>query len=93
MKTIVIAEIGENHYGRWDICRAMVEEAAANGDTIAKFQTYTADQFGVRAQLVTTKILSQRAENSSRRFLFGDQLTSANTVGAKSRSFSRLQHG
>ena len=46
MKTIVIAEIGENHYGRWDICRAMVEEAAANGATIVKFQTYTADQFG-----------------------------------------------
>jgi len=46
MKTIVMAEIGENHYGRWDICRAMVEEAAAQGATIAKFQTYTADQFG-----------------------------------------------
>jgi sialic acid synthase SpsE len=46
MKTIVIAEIGENHYGRWDVCRGMVEEAAAQGATIAKFQTYTADQFG-----------------------------------------------
>ena len=46
MKTIVIAEIGENHYGRWDVCRGMVEETAANGATIAKFQTYTADQFG-----------------------------------------------
>ncbi len=46
MKTIVMAEIGENHYGRWDICRAMVEEAAVQGATIAKFQTYTADQFG-----------------------------------------------
>ena len=46
MKTIVIAEIGENHYGRWDVCRGMVEEAAAHGATIAKFQTYTADQFG-----------------------------------------------
>jgi len=46
MKTIIIAEIGENHYGRWDICRSMVEEAAANGATFAKFQTYTADQFG-----------------------------------------------
>ena len=46
MKTIVIAEIGENHYGRWDVCRGMVEEAAANGATYAKFQTYTAEQFG-----------------------------------------------
>jgi len=46
MKTILMAEIGENHYGRWDVCRGMVEEAAANGATIAKFQTYTADQFG-----------------------------------------------
>ena len=46
MKTIVIAEIGENHYGRWDVCLGMVEEAAAHGATIAKFQTYTADQFG-----------------------------------------------
>jgi sialic acid synthase SpsE len=46
MNTIVIAEIGENHYGRWDVCRGMVEEAAANGATYAKFQTYTAEQFG-----------------------------------------------
>lgn len=46
MKTIVIAEIGENHYGNWDICRGMVREVAVNGATCAKFQTYTADQFG-----------------------------------------------
>ena len=46
VNTIIIAEIGENHYGRWDICRGMVEEAAANGATVIKFQTYTADQFG-----------------------------------------------
>ena len=46
MNTTIIAEIGENHYGRWDICRAMVEEVAANGAHYAKFQTYTADQFG-----------------------------------------------
>ena len=47
MAAIVIAEIGENHYGRWDVCRGLVEEAAANGADIAKFQTYTAEQFGV----------------------------------------------
>jgi N,N'-diacetyllegionaminate synthase len=46
MKTIVISEIGENHYGRWDVCRGMVEESAANGATIAKFQAYTAEQWG-----------------------------------------------
>lgn len=46
MNTIVIAEIGENHYGQWDVCRGMVEEAAANGASYAKFQTYTAEQFG-----------------------------------------------
>jgi len=46
MKTIVIAEIGENHYGNWRICRGMVEEVAASGATYAKFQTYTAEQFG-----------------------------------------------
>ena len=48
MKTIIIAEIGENHYGQWDICRALVEEAIANGPTFIKFQTYTADQFGIK---------------------------------------------
>lgn len=46
MKTIVIAEIGENHYGNWTVCRGMVRQAAANGASFAKFQTYTADQFG-----------------------------------------------
>ena len=46
MKTIVIPEIGENHYGNWNICRGMVKEAAASGATIIKFQTYTAEQFG-----------------------------------------------
>lgn len=46
MKTIVIAEIGENHYGRWDICRGMVEAIAKHGGTYAKFQTYTAENFG-----------------------------------------------
>ena len=46
MKTILISEIGENHYGRWDVCRGLVEESAANGATIAKFQTYTGEQWG-----------------------------------------------
>jgi len=46
MQTIVISEIGENHYGRWDICRGLVHESAINGATFAKFQTYTGEQFG-----------------------------------------------
>ena len=46
METIIIAEIGENHYGRWDVCRGMVEEVARGGAHYAKFQTYTAEQFG-----------------------------------------------
>jgi len=50
MNTIVIAEIGENHYGNWRICRGMVEEVAAGGATYAKFQTYTAEQFGTDHQ-------------------------------------------
>ncbi len=47
MNTVLIAELGENHYGRWDICRGMVEEVAANGATVAKFQTYTANQLSL----------------------------------------------
>lgn len=46
MRTLLIAEIGENHYGNWDLCRGMVRQVAAGGATCAKFQTYTADQFG-----------------------------------------------
>ena len=50
MKTIVIAEIGENHYGNWTICKGLVEAVAAGGATYAKFQTYTAEQFGTDHQ-------------------------------------------
>ena len=46
MRTLLIAEIGENHLGNWDLCRGLVRQAAAHGATIAKFQTYTAEQFG-----------------------------------------------
>lgn len=45
MKTIIIAEIGENHYGQWDMCRGLTAEAARCGATIAKYQTYKAEQF------------------------------------------------
>lgn len=39
-RTIVIAEIGENHIGRWDLARQMVVAAAAAGADIVKFQSY-----------------------------------------------------
>jgi len=39
-KTIVIAEIGENHLGDWDIARNMIDEAVAAGADIVKFQSY-----------------------------------------------------
>lgn len=39
-KTIIIAEIGENHHGAWDIAAKMVEEAARNGADVVKIQSY-----------------------------------------------------
>jgi len=39
-ETIIIAEIGENHIGDWDLARRMVVEAAAAGADIVKFQSY-----------------------------------------------------
>ena len=46
MNTKLIVEIGENHLGNWQLAKALVREAAQSGGTYAKFQTYTADQFG-----------------------------------------------
>ena len=39
-KTCVIAEIGENHIGNWDLARDMVVAAASSGADIVKFQSY-----------------------------------------------------
>lgn len=39
-KTIVIAEIGENHTGDWDLARRMIVAAAESGADIVKFQSY-----------------------------------------------------
>ncbi len=39
-KTIVIAEIGENHVGDWGLSRKMVVAAAEAGADIVKFQSY-----------------------------------------------------
>lgn len=42
-KTVIIAEIGENHLGDMDLARRMVVEAAGAGVDIVKFQSYRAD--------------------------------------------------
>jgi len=42
--TTIIAEIGENHHGDWDIAAAMVEAAAQNGADIVKFQSYLPEE-------------------------------------------------
>jgi sialic acid synthase SpsE len=39
-KTIIIAEIGENHIGDWDLARKMVIAAAEAGADMVKFQSY-----------------------------------------------------
>jgi sialic acid synthase SpsE len=39
-KTIIIAEIGENHIGDWNLARKMVIAAAEAGAHIVKFQSY-----------------------------------------------------
>jgi len=46
-QTTIIAEIGENHHGAWEIAARMVELAAQNGADIVKFQSYKADLFSV----------------------------------------------
>ena len=39
-ETIIIAEIGENHIGDWDLARGMVAAAAEAGADLVKFQSY-----------------------------------------------------
>jgi len=39
-KTIVISEIGENHMGNFDLAYRMIEESAAAGADMVKFQSY-----------------------------------------------------
>jgi len=39
-RTTVIAEIGENHVGDWDLARRMIEKAAWAGADLVKFQSY-----------------------------------------------------
>ena len=39
-RTVIIAEIGENHLGNMDMARVMIEQAADAGADIVKFQSY-----------------------------------------------------
>lgn len=42
--TTIIAEIGENHHGAWDIAARMAELAARSGANLVKFQSYRAEE-------------------------------------------------
>ncbi len=39
-RALIIAEIGENHGGDWNLARVMISEAAGAGADIVKFQSY-----------------------------------------------------
>ena len=43
-KTIIIAEIGENHIGDMNLARKMIEGAAKAGADMVKFQSYLASE-------------------------------------------------
>ena len=43
-KTIIIAEMGENHIGDMELAKRMIAEAAAAGVDIVKFQSYLASE-------------------------------------------------
>ena len=43
-KTIVIAEIGENHIGDMELAKNMIKEAAKAGADIVKFQSYLSEE-------------------------------------------------
>ena len=44
-KTIIIAEIGENHLGQIELAKRMIEQAAEAGANIVKFQSYFGKDF------------------------------------------------
>ena len=44
-RTLVIAEIGNNHEGNFDIAKLLVEKAAESGADAVKFQTIRAEKF------------------------------------------------
>ena len=44
-KTLIIAEIGENHIGDMKIARGLIKEAAGAGADYVKFQSYRPENF------------------------------------------------
>ena len=44
-RVLVIAEIGNNHEGRFDVAMALIDAAAECGADAVKFQTAKADRF------------------------------------------------
>lgn len=44
-KTIIIAEIGENHLGQTELAKRMIEQAAGAGTDMVKFQSYLGKNF------------------------------------------------
>jgi sialic acid synthase SpsE len=44
-RVLVVAEIGNNHEGNFDVAVRMLEQAAAAGADAVKFQTFVAEQF------------------------------------------------
>jgi len=48
-RPFVVAEVGNNHEGRFDVAERLVREAAACGADAVKFQTFDADRFVRRA--------------------------------------------
>ena len=44
-KVFVVAEIGNNHEGNFDLAKKMIIEAAAAGVDAVKFQTFIPEQF------------------------------------------------
>ena len=44
MKTLIIAEAGVNHDGDLEVARRLVDVAATAGETLVKFQTFSADR-------------------------------------------------
>ena len=44
-RTFIIAEIGNNHEGNFDLAKKMIIEAAAAGVDAVKFQTFIPEQF------------------------------------------------
>jgi len=68
LRTIVIAEIGRNHYGNMDLAREMIYEAKMAGADIIKTQVYDTDKFKLNKQLREDFKASEFTEDTLREF-------------------------